>query len=816
MKETGPFALTIDGRETTVAPGTTIIEAAAGLGIDIPHLCYCPGLKSTGSCRLCIVEIEGLRSPVVACKREATPGIVVHTDSPTIREARRFVVELLLSRHPRECLTCDKNGVCQLQRYAYELGAQADRFPVELPNHPVDDHNPFIFRDPNYCVLCGRCIRICYLQGAGIIDFINRGLKTKVGTPWDRPLDQSGCDFCGSCVEVCPTAALIERQRRGRGREWELRRSVSVCGHCGAACAVNFHLKGGEIVKVGAPQQVDYLCGRGRFGWAHLSHPERLTAPLVKKNGTLVAVNWAEALDAAANGLRAVREQWGPDSVAGIIGTGVSNEVAHAFQSLMRIGLRTNNLGISPGLKGPADVLHDLDTVYGGKRATLEDIASADVLLVIGDTVRRSPVVWAKVKRALANGANLIYVGFYNGRLAKTASVWLRSRPEATEAVLHQMAAMLLRLDESGRLPGRRLEGFSDYKTALQRAFSMTISDGEGLEAKDLAAACAAFGDLSRKAVVIFAADGVSRGTAAAAVNLALLTGRTERAIYPVVSGANATGILTLLKIGKTSTEAAMNAVKMLTGTNVRGLYILAEDPLSFFPDPERWRGLINELEFLVVQDMFLTPTAALADVVLPASSHVEEDGSFINAAGHPVRFDQAVPPVGMGNLNTLAQIAARLGSQALGGEAHGPTAEIERLVSGRAVPGTSKPALFLPSVSNFTKGNTPGISLVGYASRFYPVHDTRLRFSGFARLEPYGGDCIALSPIDAGALGIAEGADVVVQSPYSKASARVKIDNGLLPGVALVSPDAPVALAILGGSWPLGPVPIQLTVART
>ncbi|MFZ5897686.1 MAG: 2Fe-2S iron-sulfur cluster-binding protein, partial [Bacillota bacterium] len=204
MKETAPITLTIDGRETTVAPGTTIIEAAAGLGIHIPHLCYCPGLKSTGSCRLCVVEIEGLRSPVVACKREATPGIVVHTDSPTIREARRFVVELLLSRHPRECLVCDKSGACQLQRYAYELGAQADRFPVELPNHPVDDHNPFIFRDPNYCVLCGRCIRICHLQGAGIIDFINRGLKTKVGTPWDRPLDQSGCDFCGSCVEVCP------------------------------------------------------------------------------------------------------------------------------------------------------------------------------------------------------------------------------------------------------------------------------------------------------------------------------------------------------------------------------------------------------------------------------------------------------------------------------------------------------------------------------------------------------------------------------------------------------------------------------------
>ncbi|MEW5794033.1 MAG: molybdopterin-dependent oxidoreductase [Bacillota bacterium] len=815
MKETAPITLTIDGREITVAPGTTIIEAAAAVGIDIPHLCYCPGLKSTGSCRLCIVEIEGLRSPVVACKRKATPGIVVHTDSPTIREARRFVVELLLSRHPRECLVCDKSGTCRLQRYAYELGARADHFLVEYPNHPVDDGNPFILRDPNYCVLCGRCVRICHLQGAGILDFIDRGLKTKVGTPWDRPLDQSGCDFCGSCVEVCPTAALIERQQRGRGREWELRRSTSVCGYCGAACAVDMHLKGDEIVRTSTPQQVGYLCARGRFGWAHLSHPERLTMPLVRENGTLVTADWAEALDAAANGLTAVRGQWGPGSVGGIIGTGVSNEVAHAFQRLMRAGLGTDNLDTSLGFKG-LDVLRDIHEIYSGKRATLEDIAGADVLLVIGDAARRSPAIWPKVKQALASGASLIYVGFYHGRLAKAASVWLRSRPEAAEAVLHHMAATLLRLDvEGGRLPGRRYGDFRNYRTALQRALTKPVPDPEGPDESDLIAACTFFGDLSRKAVVIFAADGITRGTASAAVNLAYLTGRTERAVYPAVSAANAAGILTVLGNGKAPAESGSRGTPLFADkTLVRGLYVLAEDPLSAFPDSERWREMMGKLDFLVVQDMFLTPTAALADVVLPASSHVEEGGSFISAAGQLVRFDRVIPPVGMGNPEILAQIGARLGIPRLR-DVNDPTAEIERLASNCTAP-DSKPALFAPSVSHFVVEDTPGISLVGYASCFYPVHDAKLRRSGFAELEPYDGDGIALSPEDAEALGIVEGVEVVALSPHSQASARVKIDNGLLPGVALVSPDAPVALALLGGSWPLGPVPIRLSVATT
>ncbi|MDI6709218.1 MAG: molybdopterin-dependent oxidoreductase [Bacillota bacterium] len=807
-KEPAVITLTIDGRQTAAAQGTTVIEAAAALGIDIPHLCYCPELPSTGSCRLCLVEIEGVRGPVVACKREVAPGMVVRTDSAEIREARRFVVELLLSRHPRGCLTCEASGRCRLQRYAYELGAQHDRFPYEDPGFAVDDANPFIVRDPNLCVLCGRCIRICRLHGAGILEFIYRGLDTKVGTPWDRPLLQSGCDFCGSCVGVCPTGALTEKPGRGRGREWELRKAPSVCNLCGAACAVDLHLKGNTVVRANSPRPTGFLCGRGRFGWTRFSHPERLTAPLVRKGGVLEPVEWEEALEAAARGLQTVWRKWGSGAVGGVLGTDVSREAGHGFLEVMRGGLQTDRI-YSLLSFGGLDVLCDLQAVSGGRHAALADVAAADVLLVIGDAVRRAPALWASINRALGRGAKLIYVGPYRGRLARAAAVWLRPRPGMTAVVLQRMAATLLREDGKARLPGRRLDNFADFLATLD-----TVPEGDpgsGVSEEAVSAAAGLFGDPAARAVTVFAVDGVDRSTARAAVNLALLTGRWERGLHPVAAVANAYGLIGTVPRDGTGRDGTPGAESILSAMERhRAWYVLAEDPVSSFPDPERVHHAMEKADFLVVQDMFLTPTAAMADVVLPASGIPEESGSFTDVAGNPVRFGQAVASAGMPNFQILMEIASHLQPRPAGGD--------ERRLPGKESPLASSPpkAVFLPvGIDGAAGEDSSGLWLVGWASRTGPLFHPRLRLQDFAALEPYGGDYISLAPADGAALGLEEGTEVMVRSPSGCAGTRVKLDEGLERGFVLVSPDTPLARAVMGDRWPLGPTPIRLTPAN-
>lgn len=361
--------LTIDGREVTVPKGTTVLYAAKAAGIEIPYLCYCPGLKGTGACRICLVEIEKVKGLVVSCMRKVAPEMVVRTNTGQIREARRFVIDLLLSRHPGLCLSCDKSGECRLQQYAYELGVERPSFPVRDPGYAADESNPFIVRKYNLYILCGRCIRVCRVQGADILDFMKRGIETKVATALDRPLQEAGCDFCGSCVGVCPTGALLEKKRRGKGRAWEFKKVKSHCGYCSSACELYFNMKLGEIVKVTTRAPADYLCVRGRFGYGYLASDRRLTTPLVRKGGELVPASWEEALDISASNLQKLRERYGPQSVGGIAGASVTNETAYAFQKFIRAGLKTNNVDSTLRFAG-LNMLRECEAILGGQGVT--------------------------------------------------------------------------------------------------------------------------------------------------------------------------------------------------------------------------------------------------------------------------------------------------------------------------------------------------------------------------------------------------------------------------------------------------------------
>ena len=295
------ITFTLNGRQVAAEVGTTVLEAARANGIKIPTLCHDPRLSNPGACRLCIVEVKGARNLPASCVTTVTEGMVVETHSPAVTEARRTVIELLLANHPVDCLSCDKAGNCKLQEYAYEYQVRESNFGGEKHAYPLDNSNPYIIRDANKCVLCGKCVRACAeIKGQNVVDFTNRGFNTKVAPALDTALKDSDCVFCNNCVAVCPTGALVDKRLAGQGRSWEITRKAVTCIFCEAGCQFDLNYKNGKIVGVSAKAAGNGrpLCLKGRLGTDFL-HNDQAEMPLVKKDGEFVTVPWEEALGLA-------------------------------------------------------------------------------------------------------------------------------------------------------------------------------------------------------------------------------------------------------------------------------------------------------------------------------------------------------------------------------------------------------------------------------------------------------------------------------------------------------------------------------------
>ncbi|MCP5096056.1 MAG: 2Fe-2S iron-sulfur cluster binding domain-containing protein [Chloroflexi bacterium] len=369
--------LTIDGKEIEVQSGSTVMEAGLANGIDIPRLCYHPELSVSGGCRMCLVEVDGMAMPTPSCGLLAADGMNITTHSPQLTEMRHDIIDLFVADHPLDCVICDKAGACDLQKYAYEYNVKETSHEFELSRTQYQDDNPFFIRDHQYCILCGKCERVCSeVIGKDAISIIGRGFHSHVATPFDGPMLDSSCVFCGSCVQVCPTAALMPVSRKGKGREWELDRIQTVCGYCGVGCNIEYAMKNGEVIYAqGAPGNTvngEMLCTKGRYGWDFATHKERLTSPMLRrdvafklgltdKDWTLpkksvladrrpnihkshVEVDWDTALDLVADKLSTIVKESGGDAVMGLASARCTNEDNYVFQKFIRAGIGTNNL----------------------------------------------------------------------------------------------------------------------------------------------------------------------------------------------------------------------------------------------------------------------------------------------------------------------------------------------------------------------------------------------------------------------------------------------------------------------------------------
>jgi formate dehydrogenase alpha subunit len=339
----------IDNREVKIEEGTTIFEAAKTAGISIPHLCYRKDLSPTTGCRLCVVEVEGARTLVASCAYPVANKMVVQTNTERVRKARKQVIELLLSDHPYDCMTCEKSGSCKLEKYAYQFGVRKPRFEGEKHDYPVRSANPFFERDYNKCILCGRCVTVVdEIQYCEAVDYSKRGFASKIAASFDRSMQETPCVFCGNCVSVCPVGALSEKAGRFEGREWELQKTATTCSYCGVGCTLVLNTKDDKVVKVTSDRELGtnkgWTCVKGRFGFDYIHSPDRLTQPLVKENGAFHEASWDDALHKVAEGLKKVKEKHGPDAIGVLVSAKCTNEENYLLQKLTRAALGTNNV----------------------------------------------------------------------------------------------------------------------------------------------------------------------------------------------------------------------------------------------------------------------------------------------------------------------------------------------------------------------------------------------------------------------------------------------------------------------------------------
>lgn len=597
--------LTIDGKEVRAGEEMNLIEASALAGIHIPNLCYLKGMKGMGACRLCLVDIAGQKAPVTACTTKVKKGMVVQTQTEEIQEVRRYVIDLILSIHPLDCMTCTKAGVCRLQKYAYDFGIQESSFKRKSFDFRVDEENDFIRRDPNYCVLCGRCAQVCKEQGTSVLDFNGRGIGARVVTADDRPLQDSGCTFCGSCIDACPVNALLEADRWRRGREWDCERVNSACLACGCACSTVVSVKDGGVVKVniGAEEgRADYfICQYGRFGAPGETSGNRIKAPMKRADGELVEIGWEEAISIASQRL-------GSPAEVGVLVSGnlMNEDVLTVAEFCRKAGIDNSatTAGVGPG--GASD---------GGHEADMEE---ADLIVLVGVRASQREKVLAAldatVRKRVARGAKLVVIGSGEAETGEVANVYLKGDEAATLAAL------------SEALGGREAEGGD-----------ACVGPGKGAS-EDIVAAASLISEAVSPLVI------ASPELYEASSGITPENGR----IVPAAKEANSRGTLAM-GIERSGASPA----GMVEG-GARVLYVLGAIET----------GRPEGIDFLIMQSPYLTGAAKEADLLLPSATSLEAEGSIFDYMGRLKTLEMAAKPCchSRGHREIVAAIARKTG----------------------------------------------------------------------------------------------------------------------------------------------------------
>jgi formate dehydrogenase major subunit/NADH-quinone oxidoreductase subunit G len=641
--------LTIDDKQVTAPKTATIYEAAKMNGINIPILCHDKKLKPFGACRMCLVEVEQMKGrQIPACTTPATEGMIIRTSTPDIVKARKMVLELLLLNHPLDCPVCDKSGDCDLQNLTYEYKVNTNRFTDEKFHHEIDYNNPLIERDMNRCVLCGKCARICdEIVSFGALTFIDRGIETKIGCEFDEALN---CEFCGSCIAVCPVGSLLARPFKHKARFWAMTKHKSVCSYCGTGCNLTLGVKDNKVLTTIYDEDQGFhkgqLCVRGRFGYQFISSTKRLTKPLVKKNGSLVESTWEEALQLVAARLK------GGNAVGALATPRLTNEELALFRKLLVENVGTKNFDHSAGYAHSA-LTEGFVRSFGtaASSSNILDIQKSDMLLVIKtDAYETHPVVGFEINMAVKNkGVNLSILSDKRGKLSKLPdATTLVHRPGSEIAILNALARTIL--DEKlADGSATAIAGFAELEKALASFSAETVAAQSGLTAESIKILAKSYAS-AEKALIIFPAgqaySGHTADLASAVANLAILTGKYGKEGCGVLCLSEKNNSQGAVDTGFYPQDGGMNALQILdacTTGAIKTLFIAGENPLTSYPDHAKVKKALESVEFLVVSELFLSETAAMADVVLPVCSFAEKEGTFTSTDRRVQFFKPAI-----------------------------------------------------------------------------------------------------------------------------------------------------------------------------
>jgi formate dehydrogenase major subunit len=673
-------SFTLNGRNVVALPGETILQTAKRFGIEVPHLCYKDGYRPDGNCRACMCEIKGERVLAPSCWRVPSPGMQVNTDTPRAQASQKMVLELLLSDVPEQQFTLQS----ELDLWAKKLGVKRPRFAAR-EKVPADVSHAAIAVNLDACIQCTRCVRACReVQMNDVIGYAFRGEHSKIVFDLDDPMGASTCVACGECVQACPTGALMPA--RGVGLEVPDKSVDSVCPFCGVGCQLTYFVRDNRILYVDGkdgPANHSRLCVKGRYGFDYVHHKHRLTKPLVRKPGMAKShdfrmdpdqlhevfreATWEEALDMAAGKLREIRDQHGPGALAGFGSAKGSNEEAYLFQKLVRTGFGSNNVDHCTRLCHASSVAALLEGIGSGAVSNqVEDVLKAEVIFIIGaNPTVNHPVAATFIKNAVAQGAKLILADPRRSDLSRYATHFLQFNADTDVAMLNAMMHTIIHEDLVD-------PEFIRDRTLGYEALKQNVT---GYSAEVMAPICGIPADTIKEVARLYAKSkgsmilwgmGISQhvhGTdnARCLIALSLMTGQVGRpgtGLHPLrgqnnVQGASDAGLIPMMypdyqRVDNPEAQAKFEAlwgtrldpnpgltvveiIHAIHAGKIKGMYVMGENPAMSDPDLKHARGALAELEWLVVQEIFLTETAYLADVILPASAWPEKTGTVTN-----------------------------------------------------------------------------------------------------------------------------------------------------------------------------------------
>lgn len=700
MNASGLVSFLLNGETVQALPGETLLQVAKREGIEVPHLCYKDGLAPAGNCRACMVEVEGERTLAASCCRQVSGNMAVYTHSERAVAAQTMVLELLLSDMPAQALSSKPKADNELTHWCQKLGIEGSRFESRSAV-PTDHTHPAIAVNLNHCIQCTRCVRACReTQVNDVIGLAYRGELATIVFDQGDALAQSTCVACGECVQACPTGALSHAKTAAHEKADNM--VDSVCPYCGVGCQLTYHVKDNTIIRVEGrkgPANDSRLCVKGRYGFDYVHHSQRLTHPLIRRAGVpknpaeLLApeqldtafrqATWEEALALVTSQLAHIKNTHDGNALAGFGSAKGSNEEAYLFQKLVRTGFGTNNVDHCTRLCHASSVAALLEGLGSGAVSNpLMDVSQAEVIFVIGaNPTVNHPVGATWIKNAVKKGAKLILADPRRSELARHATHFLQFKPSSDVALLNAMLHVII--EENLINPdfiAARTEGFESLKATVAQCTPEAMTEICGIPASALREVARMYAQ--SKSSMILWGMGISQHThgtdnARCLVALALITGQIGRpgtGLHPLrgqnnVQGASDAGLIPMmypdyqrvsdpqvrqrfeaLWNAQLSDEPGLTVVETMhaiTAGKVKGMYIMGENPAMSDPDLNHARKALAALDFLVVQDIFLTETATLADVVLPASAFPEKTGTFTNTDRLVQLGKQAINPPG-------------------------------------------------------------------------------------------------------------------------------------------------------------------------